>query len=49
MKTATEPSAAGRGCRHLHRPDDAPTGAQNIVVVFSPGPTYTLTGGLTIQ
>jgi hypothetical protein len=27
----------------------APTGAQNIVVVFNAGPTYTLTGGFTIN
>jgi len=30
-------------------PANAPTGAQNVVVVFSPGPTYTLTGGFTIN
>lgn len=30
-------------------PAGAATGAQNIVVVFSPGPTYTLTGALTIN
>jgi YHYH protein len=30
-------------------PANAATGAQNIVVVFSPGPTYTLTGGFTIN
>jgi hypothetical protein len=30
-------------------PANAPTGAQNIVVVFNPGPTYTLTGGFTIN
>jgi hypothetical protein len=31
-------------------PANAPTGAQNIVVTFqSPGPTYTLTGGFTIN
>lgn len=30
-------------------PANATTGAQNIVVVFSPGPTYTLTGGFTIN
>jgi hypothetical protein len=30
-------------------PADAPTGAQNIVVTFSVGPTYTLTGGFTIN
>lgn len=31
-------------------PADAPTGAQDIVVTYkSPGPTYTLTGGLTIN
>ncbi len=30
-------------------PANAPTGAQNVVVVFNPAPTYTLTGGLTIS
>jgi hypothetical protein len=30
-------------------PANAPTGAQNIVVVFNAGPTYTLTGGFTIN
>jgi hypothetical protein len=30
-------------------PAGAPTGAQNIVVVFNMGPTYTLTGGFTIN
>jgi hypothetical protein len=30
-------------------PANAPTGAQNIVVVFNMGPTYTLTGGFTIN
>lgn len=30
-------------------PANAATGAQNIVVVFNPGPTYTLTGGFTIN
>lgn len=30
-------------------PANAPTGAQNIVVVFNPGPTYTLAGGFTIN
>src|SRR6185436_1160884 len=30
-------------------PANAPTGAQNIVVVFNFGPTYTLTGGFTIN
>jgi hypothetical protein len=31
-------------------PANAPTGAQNVVVTFqSPGPTYTLTGGFTIN
>jgi hypothetical protein len=29
-------------------PANAPTGPQNVVVVFNPAPTYTLTGGLTI-
>src|SRR4030095_8688697 len=28
-------------------PGNAPTGAQNVVVTFNMGPTYTLTGGLT--
>ncbi len=30
-------------------PSNAATGLQNIVVVFNPGPTYTLTGGFTIN
>jgi hypothetical protein len=30
-------------------PAGAATGAQNVVVVFNPGPTYTLTGGFTIN
>lgn len=30
-------------------PENATTGAKNVVVVFSPGPTYTLTGGFTIN
>lgn len=30
-------------------PANAPTGAQNVVVTFTPAPTYTLTGGVTIQ
>ncbi|HEX7261165.1 MAG TPA: YHYH protein [Luteolibacter sp.] len=30
-------------------PVNAPTGAQNLVVTFTPGPTYTLTGGFTIN
>jgi hypothetical protein len=30
-------------------PSNAPTNAQNIVVVFNVGPTYTLTGGFTIN
>lgn len=30
-------------------PANATTGAQNVVVVFNPGPTYTLTGGFTIN
>ncbi len=30
-------------------PSNASTGAQNIVVVFNNGPTYTLTGGFTIN
>jgi hypothetical protein len=30
-------------------PANAATGAQNVVVVFNPGPTYTLTGGFTIN
>ncbi|MFZ9941190.1 MAG: YHYH protein [Luteolibacter sp.] len=30
-------------------PANAATGAQNVVVVFNPGPTYTLSGGFTIN
>ncbi|MEO5715144.1 MAG: YHYH protein [Luteolibacter sp.] len=30
-------------------PAGAPTGAQNVVVTFNPAPTYTLTGGFTIN
>ena len=30
-------------------PANATTGAQNVVVIFNPGPTYTLSGGFTIN
>ncbi|MDB6028533.1 MAG: hypothetical protein JWM68_4756 [Verrucomicrobiales bacterium] len=30
-------------------PANASTGSQNVIVTFSPGPTYTLTGGFTIN
>ncbi len=30
-------------------PANAPTGAQNIVIVFNPAPTYTMTGAFTIN
>lgn len=30
-------------------PAGAATGAQNVIVTFTPAPTYTLTGGITIQ
>lgn len=30
-------------------PANAPTGAQNVVITFTPAPTYTLTGGFTIN
>ena len=30
-------------------PANAPTGAQNIVIVFNPAPTYTMTGAFTIS
>ena len=30
-------------------PANAPVGAQNIVIVFNPAPTYTMTGAFTIQ
>lgn len=30
-------------------PSGTTTGAKNVVVVFSPGPTYTLTGGFTVN
>ena len=47
--TAISRPAVGTAQATFVIPANAPTGAQNIVVVFSPGPTYTLTGGLTIQ
>lgn len=47
--TAVARPAVGTAQATFTIPANAPTGAQNIVVVFSPGPTYTLTGGVTIQ
>ena len=46
--TLSRPSAT-RAQATFVIPANAPTGAQNIVVVFNPGPTYTLTGGFTIN
>jgi hypothetical protein len=47
--TAISRPAVGTAQATFTIPANAPTGAQNVVVVFSPGPTYTLTGGVTIQ
>ena len=47
--TAISRPAVGTAQATFTIPANAPTGAQNVVVVFSPGPTYTLTSGLTIQ
>jgi hypothetical protein len=30
-------------------PAGTTTGAKNVVIVFSPGPTYTVTGGFTVN
>jgi len=30
-------------------PAGAPTGAQNLVIVFNPAPTYTMNGAFTIN
>lgn len=47
--TAISDSTQGTVIATFAIPSDAPTGAQNIVVIFQSGPTYTLTGGFTIN
>ena len=47
--TAISRPAQGTVIATFAIPAGAPTGAQNVVVVFNPAPTYTLTGGFTIQ
>jgi len=47
--TSISDSTQGQVVATLSIPANAPTGAQNIVVVFNAGPTYTLTGGFTIN
>ena len=47
--TSISDSTQGQVIATFTIPANAPTGAQNIVVVFNMGPTYTLTGGFTIN
>jgi hypothetical protein len=47
--TSISDSTQGQVIATFTIPASAPTGAQNIVVVFNSGPTYTLTGGFTIN
>jgi hypothetical protein len=47
--TSISDSVQGQVIATFTIPANAPTGAQNIVVVFNAGPTYTLTGGFTIN
>jgi len=47
--TTISDSVQGQVIATFTIPANAPTGAQNIVVVFNAGPTYTLTGGFTIN
>ncbi len=47
--TNVSDSTQGQVVATFSIPANAPTGAQNVVVVFNSGPTYTLTGGFTIN
>ena len=47
--TAISRPAQGTVLATFAIPAGAPTGAQNVVVTFNPAPTYTFTGGFTIQ
>jgi hypothetical protein len=47
--TSISRPAAGTVLATFAIPANAPTGAQNVVVTFNPAPTYTLTGGFTIN
>lgn len=47
--TSTTDAVQGTVVTTFTIPAYAPTGAQNVVVTFNMGPTYTLTGGLTIN
>ncbi len=47
--TAVSRPAAGTVLATFAIPANAPTGAQNVVITFTPAPTYTLAGGFTIQ
>jgi hypothetical protein len=47
--TSISDSTQGQVIATFTIPSNAPTGAQNVVVVFNAGPTYTLTGGFTIN
>ena len=47
--TAISRPAAGTVLATFAIPAGAPPGAQNVVVTFNPAPTYTLTGGFTIN
>jgi hypothetical protein len=47
--TSISDSTQGQVIATFTIPANAPTGAQNVVVVFNSGPTYTLTGGFTIN
>ena len=47
--TAVSRPATGTVLATFAIPANAPTGAQNVVITFTPAPTYTLAGGFTIQ
>jgi hypothetical protein len=47
--TSVSDSTQGTVIATFAIPSNASTGAQNVVVVFNLGPTYTLTGGFTIN
>ena len=47
--TAISRPAAGTVLATFAIPAGAPTGAQNVVVTFTPAPTYTMTGAFTIN
>ena len=47
--TSISRPAAGTVLATFAIPANAATGAQNVVITFNPAPTYTLTGGFTIQ